>query len=390
MKRLLLLFVFAACATTQKTTVDVTEQVASDSWRVALRFAKPVEKIEFYRNRGGEFRAHNWKIVAPADAKWEGESIVLAKPAREVIVEFASDTRDRDKDYNVNLSFSDGSRLLYTGHLRTGDHPHRWNFRSTRGTKIVDDWDPDNDTYVYFGAIPPVETPRMTLIVDPGLPQWLVTQMNERVPPQFDYYAKRVGVDLDFKPLVMLSNAGLESRGFEFKGGTLPGIVQIAIKGEKWKNESAEGSKLWYKHVAHEIFHLWDGEKFPPGPGAEWLSEAGADWWALEAMRDAGIIDEEERKKAIRASAIECAAKWDGPTIPQSKNTRNYYTCGLVTQELAGNAAEIWKSLFTLGRPYTTEDFLKATEGNAAIRALVVDGVNEPIGPMLERELAKR
>jgi hypothetical protein len=311
---------------------------------------------------------------------------VLPKPGREVVFEFTSDTRDRIKDYNVNLAFTDGSRLLYTGHLRAGNHPHQFRFHSARGTKIVDGWDPNDDTYVYFGSIAPVETKRMTLIVDPGLPQWLVTQMHELVPAQFDYFAKRVGVDLDFKPLVMLSNAGTEGSGFNFKGGTLPGIVQIAVKGKAWTNESAEGSRLWYRHVAHEIFHLWDGEQFPPSEGAEWLSEAGAEWASLEAMRDAGVITEAQRKQLVRDAAKQCAEKWEGTTIPQAKNTRNYYTCGLVTQELAGNMAEVWKSIFTLGRPYTTEDFLQRTN-DAAIRALLVEGVQEPIGPFLEREL---
>jgi hypothetical protein len=60
MKRVLLLLLsltFFACATAQRTVVDVTDQPAKDSWRVALRFAKPVERVDFVRNREGAFRA---------------------------------------------------------------------------------------------------------------------------------------------------------------------------------------------------------------------------------------------------------------------------------------------------------------------------------------------
>lgn len=383
---LLFAFLFLGCASTQTQRVDVTidDVPATDSWRAALRFAQPVASVAFVRNRE-PFRSAKWQIVSPAGAKWDGETIALPVPSSEVVLEFATDTADRMKDYNVNLAFTDGSRLFYNGHLRTTlDAPHHWTFRSPRTIRLLETkasgklaWERDDDTYVYFGSIEPVQSEQMTLLVDPGLPPWIASQMRDLAPKQLAYYAQKVGSELPFKPLVLLSWAGDEPSGFNFKGGTLPGLVQIALAGKGWLSETDEGSANWFRHLAHEVFHLWDGETFPPETEAEWLSEAGAEHASFLALRDLGVIDETKRKQMLVDAANECIIRLEGKPLTAA-NPRNYYTCGVVLLERAAGEQmwDVWRRLFIKDRKYTTAALVAAVrpEGGAAISQLTATG----------------
>src|SRR5207237_3606322 len=125
-----------------------------------------------------------------------------------VVLEFKSDLRPREKDYHVNVGFSDGSRLLYTGHLRSrpifgvGTYDprenivHEWHFATdpARRIRVLDvagtgllRWPTPSahwygDTFVYFGGIRPVSTRNLLLIADPALPPWLVPRLLDLEP----------------------------------------------------------------------------------------------------------------------------------------------------------------------------------------------------------------
>ena len=334
----------AACASTrtQRTRVLIEDIPATDSWRAALTFAQPVSEIDWVRP--ATFRAERWKADR---GRWLDGKLVFDRPTRKVVFEFPTDTRDLIKDYTPNLAFTEGSRLLYNGHFRAGDWPHEWTFRSPRTMRTILDPTKDDDTYVYFGSIPPVETDRMTLIVDPGLPPWIAAQMRDRAPKLMDYYARILGRELGFKPLVLLSYGGDATSGFSFKGGTLPGLVQLAVQGKGWTTQSDEGTELWFFHLAHELFHITGH----PAEDAEWLSEGMADHAAFLALRDLGVIDEARRKRHLVEWANECIVKLEGKPLRQA-NPRNFYTCGTVLLERLGPAS--YRGL----RDYTTADFL--------------------------------
>jgi hypothetical protein len=359
--------------------VDVEEQPVSHQWRVRYDLATPVSVIEFPETRKA-FRRATWRIIEPAGAWWElrgdHDAIVFAAPSSRAIVEFADDFSEREKDYLLNVGFTDGGRLLYTGHLRVSDAHHDWCFRSSRNRtiRVLDRsaegllaWTSPADTYVYFGSIVPVSTPRMTLIVDPGLPPWIVKQFRERVPPIFDYFAAKMDTDLGFRPLVLLSYGGAESSGFSFKGGTLRGLVQLEVRGNGWSKESREGSEEWFRRVAHEVFHLWESQRFVKDDRAEWLGEASAEYASVMAFRELGGGDEQTMHRRVVEAANECIINIGDTSLSTASERgrfRNVYTCGLVTQWIAaartGGVWRLFRTTFDRKLPYTTADYLSS------------------------------
>lgn len=350
----------AACTSTstQSTRVVIEDLPATDSWRATLQFARPVETVTF--DRPSTFREQSWKIASPASGRWDGDRIVLAAPAREVVLELPTDTRDLFKNYSVNLAFTDGGRMLFNGHFRTGDWPHAWTFRSPRTIRLLGltatrelRWSEDDDTYVYFGSIVPVPTERMTLIVDPGLPPWIEKQMRELTPKQLDYFAEKLGRELGFKPLVLLAYGGDATSGLTFNGSTLTGLLQISVHGKGWSKPSAEATEMWFSRLAHEMFHLAS----QPEEEAEWLSEAAADHAAFLAMRDLGVIDEARRRRLLIEHANECIVLLEGKPLRQAHG-RNVYTCGAVLLERVG--ADVYRRVLASRPKYSTADFLAA------------------------------
>ncbi|MEA2237086.1 MAG: hypothetical protein QOC81_1810 [Thermoanaerobaculia bacterium] len=359
--------------------VDVEELPATRHWRVRYEFPAQVSEISFPNTRA-PFRSKRWTIVEPVDATWnrlgDHDTIVFRSPTSHTTVEFADDFSEREKDYLLNVAFTDGSRLLYTGHLRVSDEPHAWRFHSAADRTIRTPdrsatgsltWSSSEETYVYFGSIAPVSTPRMTLIVDPGLPSWIAKQLRERVPPMFDYYAAKMRTDLGFRPLVLLSYGGASTSGRSFKGGTVRRLVQLDVSGSGWTNESAEGAEDWYRHVAHEVFHLWESQRFVKDDSAEWLGESTAEYASLMAFHDLGGGDEKTIHRRVVEAASDCITTIGDTSLAtaiDSGHFGNVYSCGLVTQWIAasrtGNAWQLFRKTFDRPAPYTTADYLSS------------------------------
>ena len=400
---LIALAFLTACATAPRPgpiPIEIEELRATDSWRATYTLPRATTELRFAREVRAPLRAA-WTVIEPAGATWRRdadmrETLVLPAPASRVVLEFATTAKDLEKDYNLNLTFTDGSRLLYTGHFPLEGVGARFTFRTgaDRDIRVLDQhgrgslhWQSNNDTYVYFGSIQPVAHERMTLIVDPGLPSWIERQMRELAPKQLDYFAPRVGEPLNFKPLVLLSYVGDQSSGLSFKGGTLPGLVQIAIDGKGWTTETPTGTELWYSRLAHEIFHLWNGQQFPHADEAEWLSEASADMAALLAMRDNGVIDANRFDRLVVGAANECIIHLQGQPMLKA-NPRTFYACGVVTQLMAGEEPwAVYRRVFPGG--YDNAEYFAALkpERRELIAQLVERGLTRPADEFLAEQL---
>ena len=351
--------------------VEVTRLTGRDAWRVRYSLPHAVEAVCFTRP-GQTFRSSSWRVLSPESASWivddDREVLHFSSPQREFVVEFPSDYARRDKGYDFTIRFSDGARLLYTGYLSIAPS-HRWSFRGDAGEWIVVRdraarspvrWhpreEPEDGTYIYFGNEKPVQSPRMSVLVDRGLPDWIERDVLTVLPRQFDHFAERLQTELNFRPVVFIAWNGPPSRGRTFKGGTLEGLMAVSLEGEQWVAPTKDAHRGWFHHLAHESFHFWDGEMFEPKPNdAEWLSESAAEYMAVLASRAEGLIDDGELDRAINDYATRCQSF-------SRTDFRSFYTCGVVVQALAdqasgGRIAEIYRRTFV--QHYTTERFLE-------------------------------
>lgn len=379
MRRLWLLLLFASITPSTPAAADersavpslaiaVIENPESDSWSVTYRFAEPVTGLIFQRKRTPS-RRKRWKLLGP-ELSWGSEDdwdviLVDNPPVRELALEFASDFRPLVKQYELNLSYTDSSRLLYTGQLSVrplgAEKPpdHRWQFRTVEGRNVVVldrygegalEWlepadSTSNGTYAYFGPQRPEPRKRMSYLIDPGLPPWMRTQVETLLPRLFDRYAEITGVELDFRPLVLLSYRQSDASGLTFLGGTLDGLVQIAAEGRAWERETPDAAFLWLERTAHEIFHFWTGEMFVAAlqGDEEWLTEGAADHFALAMAVELGLLDNETRWHRLVERANDCLVGLAGRPLlgsTQRNDFRRLYTCGSTLWLWASAAAQ--------------------------------------------------
>ena len=413
----------AACASvaTRPVRVEVEEVAASDRWRVTIHHPRATDAFVFPNSRH-RFRSAKWSIIEPVrGAYWSTinghDAVVLDRPASRITLDFPSDFSFFEKDYTLNVPFTDGSRLLYTGHLRTRAHddkrvlPHVWTFTTspTRPIRIFGqsgvgrlEWaQPSVDeTFVYFGSIVPEPTPRMTLIVDPGLPEWVETQMRDLIPRQFDFFARMTRAELPFTPLIVVTYGGSKGSGRTFAGHGLQGMLAITISGEQWMPKTPDAEEYWFRHLAHEAFHLWGAQAYRHVDEAEWLSESMAEYASLLASADAGVMSPRHIAAFLDNAMDECAQRLNATPLRESLGpgqSRNVYTCGVLLQKVVDDAARrggsdiwsVWRATYSSSRPYTTADFLRAVRDVTSDEA-IVDLVDEVVNRGLKGDPRKR
>jgi hypothetical protein len=361
--------------------VEVRERVGEDVWEVHYQLPERAAGVEFLRSRHA-YRHVAWG-VAPAGSRWlrdgDRERLCFPAPARLLAVSFRTDTTQRPKDYQVNSTFSDGSRLLYTGGLLlrplaacgdeaappppagpaaaeapAADPPHHFRFVTDAGRalRVVDrsgtgslDWEPElahAETYAFFGPAPAQESDRATLVLDPTLPEWVGRDLRALLPRLFERYAAETGIELGQRPLLLLSYRP-EGSGMSFKGGVLDRVLAMDLSGEGWQTESEESRRNWFLRLAHEAFHFWGGSELLADEESEWLSEAAAELFALRAAWGLEVLSYERYEAALVDAGNQCLVGLEGGSLlsaPERGAYETWYTCGTIILFAADRAVE--------------------------------------------------
>ncbi|MDO9183474.1 MAG: hypothetical protein Q7U04_13755, partial [Bacteriovorax sp.] len=291
-----------------------------------------------------------WRALTPNVSiveKDSQEQIFSKTPFQEASFEFDSYYESTPKDYEFFQAFSDTSIVMYTGHLNACpdniecNRPvefkliPRSNERGiilgkvfTTATNWIDET--RRGTYVYFGHINPIETKYLTAIIDPKLPKWLLEKFNSLLPKLFTYYANRTGQPLTWKPFVFL-NYIPDGEGNNSHGGTLPGIIQLSLKGTGWNNPDNESFIDLAKFLAHESAHIWNGQLFPYASGDMWMHEGGADAFAYFALYELKFINQKRFLDFQTEAFNYCLSNINNRPLMEVKedpNFRSHYRCG--------------------------------------------------------------
>jgi hypothetical protein len=408
------LLLLTGCATTNVAPPAqsfVTLEQDGEWWNATWTLAAPARELRFERLAAG-FRAEAFEVLTPGYAfARDGEHEVLrtsGEPASTIRVRFKEFTRHLPKDYEFFQKFSDGSVAIYTGHLLVnvdGAMVRDFRFgapqmvvggtlRQSRSTWTRASWrDVDGQgTYVYFGAIEPVQSEQTISIVDSGLPDWLENTSRHGLPQLFELYTRKLGARLADRPTVLFSWKESEQTGFFSSGGTLPGLIQLGIEGTGWKTESDDGLREIFHFLAHEAAHLWNGQiiHYPDEEDA-WMHEGSADGLAERTLLDMGMIDE-ARFLAYQTAALNQCRRGLGTHPLRTAGSRQkfelYYSCGnaialLTEASTRGDLFDFWRALIahTLqqdDKQYEAEDYYAVMRASGAtdtdiatLRALV-------------------
>ncbi len=402
-----------SCSSTPKKTdkniqITVKHQRSDDSWKISYKLPSKVKALIFNRQTN-TFRHNNWKVESEdLEIKLINEQeYVVSKTGKEfdsLLLSHNSYYKYTPKDYEFFFKYSDGDVLMYTGHydvfplfkkvdLKNGvkDWPENRPLteytllRSSNEQIIIMGSVYDKNevrwidtkgkgTYIYWGSTKPLDTKRLIVVVDRKVPNWLSQAVNKNLPTLFEFYNKKTGVPLSFKPVVYLNYTGEEEEGLSNSGGTLPGLIQLTLRGKDWKKKNSESFEYLYKFLAHEAAHLWNGQMYSyPDGKHSWMHEGGADAFAYRAMKELNVVTHKKYLEYINASLNKCILGLDGsyPLVESAKNRafKNYYFCGstigMIT-ELSlkeGQLFDFWSSLFSdansKGGKYTDKMYLE-------------------------------
>ena len=401
--------------TDQHLHIHVHYQQDSDSWQVNYVLPNAVDQVAFRRPSNLDRR--KLYTIDESKFKWdqEGDTLLIrsigGKKFTSLSIEFSSYYDFIQKDYTHNIKYTDGSVLLYTNHLALGtdttedklvnaeesslegaSHTNAA-FKETKfhfygpnqnivflgqSFKNKAQWSLEGQgTYIYFGNIQPIEDDNMIAIVDPALPKWVWNQTQQTFPKLFDYYKSKTGQTLNFKPVVFFNYDQVDGDYSNYNGGTLDGLVQLTINGQRWHLENKEKFNRLFHFLAHEAAHFWNGLMFSfVEPNHAWMHEGGADAFANLAMMDFGLIGYEQMIERFEEAANKCFLNKNSEPLEQSaklRRYRNYYDCG-ATMALASHFAvqaidsnktvfDIWKSIFEAkikDRTYSQQDYFEA------------------------------
>lgn len=353
--------------------ITVEEVPAEDAWRVYYSLDAPAAGLEL-AGGGAPFRREAWGVaVAGAEASWRSaggrERLCFSRPARVVSVSFRAGSVQPPGEPGLALAWSDGSRVLDTGHLLArplescdgegeppapGEPAFRFTFRTTPGRAVRLPgaaaagelrWEPPAGggaaaTWVYFGAVEPVGGGAATVLLDPGLPPGLLRGLAEVVPR----LAQRLGAGADPAgpaPLfVLVAWSGEDGPGASLATAARPGVLLASARGAGWTGEGGGEGRDWAEGIARGLFLSRALTAPPPEEGAAWLPEAAAGYLASEAAVVHGGAAGAEAGGRLVARANDCLVRLGGRNLPAAAEAdpAAWASCGAVVVAAADGA----------------------------------------------------
>jgi len=305
---------------------------------------------------------------------WYDVLVARKTVPQRVRIRFTPFAKGLQDDYTPALKFTDGSVALYLAQFDTFPMESERSVKalpSDLNNQLVPDakityvlrdragpvWlngqrretaeTSDEDTYVFFGALRPIETPSMVGFIDPQLPEWIQRSLAQAVPDMLARYTQELGPPPGMKPTIMLSWLGPTPRLTSRAGSVLPGLIVLAYEGAGVLSEDEAARIDGLRFIAHEAAHFWLGQTIAYEYARDaWITEGGADLLAMRLM--ALEHTSYDWHDDINHAIAECASltRRRGIESARERNEgRAYYACGAVFGLIAESASG--RSFFT-------------------------------------------
>ncbi len=339
------------------------ERLEDATWRATFHLPAPVAALRFQRP-AAFYREQVWEVLTPGyrlrrDGDWQTlELSEAAQPVSEIAVAFEEYTSPIPKEYELFLRFTAGGVAFYTGHLyaqpvgdaylENAEYIRTLRLKTPAGAQAIVrgsvrkgalNWTDElgDGTYIYMGNETPIETDHLIAVVDRGIPEWLRLQLHSRLPELLAAYAERLGASLPWKPVVLYSFDDADVPGLSSGGGTLTGLIQLAITGSGWRERTPDAEEHAFSLLAHEAAHLWNGQLVEsPGDGESWMHEGAADAMADDLLLELGAIDADRHREKLQTAINQCSLGLEGEPVNVAHRRgafRVFYDCGHVMAE---------------------------------------------------------
>ncbi|MEZ4404728.1 MAG: hypothetical protein R3B06_32210 [Kofleriaceae bacterium] len=328
-----------------------------DAWQVTWRLGRPSSALRFDRRAAHGHRDEVWQAAAGLRWRRDGDADVLEPidgvPRQVFAAALSTDDTSAGRAAPTHLRWSDGAVVLFTGAIagdvevcdatRCGPRagPRSWAVRAPGaevriGRVVARDAVTSTEAagarggaFVRVGPAraPTVDDATVTLVLDRGLPAWLAAETQALVPRLLARFTAQTG-QAPPPPVVLAGARPSSARGLIVRGRMVPGAVVLEAAGAGFRRASAGARRQWTELLAHELFHLWNGDLARRTDlRDEWLSEGGAAFVAGVALREAGLLDGRRYGWRVVAAANACAQTLRGPLADVAAEA-SYYACG--------------------------------------------------------------
>ena len=376
----------------------VTASVAVDE-APSIRLVAAPASIRAEYSLGGPTTAFQFAVPLPAEARVQIQEPQLTfspagVEAPEPFTNFALNVRpDRvrmDARYPVATRLADGWMIHLPSLVSAGDvglsdfefsGPEGWALVSGPGERPL-------DGLVYFGP-PPEEDPDMTFVSDPGLPDWIETDVRRAALDSLSFFEGLLDVRPPTIPMIFLGLLTPEDPMF-YVGDVSPnGVINLQFSERVLSPERDERFMLFItSFVAHETFHLWQGDKYieADGVNGRWLNEGAAEYFSLLAqaqmMADGPALLRGRLAQNLDRCLTDLSDEGRGLLDLEghaAEATR--YACGTVVHWIvdlqlrdSGGAAALWRSLLDTQGGYGVAEFRSLASNGADHLAALFEG----------------
>ncbi|MDI1325460.1 MAG: hypothetical protein PSV23_01550 [Brevundimonas sp.] len=352
--------------TPSRPAVAVTRD--GDAWTADYELDRDAPVWAFFRSAliqdsRRPWRPEQWRVVTPGVVlERAGNRDILraldgGPVPRRVSIGFTPKSEDLEADSGV-LAFTDGSVAMPSGQFDVfplpsvaaaeavpedlNDYPLEadpatvtWRDRAGpvlfRGERVAQAVAADADTYVLFGAAEMSGNERLVTVVDPRLPEWIGSAIQDFAPRVADHYASRLGAGQTDRPMVMVSWAGPTAGKTSMGGSVMPGLIVARFEGSGVLQPTAGvlATARWF--IGHESAHFWLGQivRYERARDA-WIMEGGADLMAVRALK--AVDPDYDARAELQKEVDDCARLADEPVAEAAGRGehRALYACGAV------------------------------------------------------------
>ncbi len=341
----------------------------ADAWTADFIFDRSVTAWVFRRSdltseTRRPWRQEKWTVVTRGvRLQRRGNYDVLTAERgelpRRVTVNFKPVSEGLEQDHPPALIFTDGSVALFVAQFDCfpmdsleavralpadlNNHPVpaarlKYVFRDAAGPVLLagkrspTGETTEKDTYVFFGATSPVETPDMIGVFDPQLPDWIQQSLTRGVPTLIGRYTQELGALRRFKPTVLVSWEGPTRGIMSREGGALKGLIAMRYAGAGLLEETGDQRHVGLWFIAHEAAHFWLGQTVAYEYARDaWITEGGAELLAFRAVAE--VDPEYDPRVPLNRAIEECIGFTENRGVARAGERgerRAYYACGAV------------------------------------------------------------
>lgn len=196
------------------------------------------------------------------------------------------------------------------------------------------------DHYVFIGSADTRSYPGFIALRDTRVPRWLAARVEKTAGLLLDTLTQAFDVPPTGRvALFMLAD------GVHPQSGS-----QLSVHGDLSRGPAirlhfvspapavdADHQLKADEFIAHELVHLWNGDRFRSDLSRPWLHEGGADWLSAAALHDAGIAPGERLGQRLQSAFELCLVTHANEVWSRLDGSHGYdraYACGMVLHAL--------------------------------------------------------